>query len=138
MFIRFQVLLLCFVLFGCFHVGQQTKVRNPSGVWQASENHGDKPGLGIELVEHSGKIDVKFFLLDPNKPRNFTAGRELPTEVLVQSTLELHVAVHVDENRTDQFILNLESALNQERVNAKLRNVEPNTVPVDLMFVRRR
>jgi hypothetical protein len=37
-------------------------------IWRASVDHGDKPGIGIELHEAANQLSGFIYLLDPNRP----------------------------------------------------------------------
>ena len=135
---RLLTLCLCVVASGCVQEAvKQTDVRNVRAVWRASEDNGDKPGFGIELTEESGRVNGTFFLLDPNKPHDFKAGKAFPTQVTQSGALELRFVVQLD-NQKDEFIVVLQSPLKGDRVSATLRDLREGTEPVALTFVRQK
>ena len=104
--------------------------------WVASKASGDKPGFGIKLEENVGKVSGTFFLLDPNKPHDFNAGKSFPTEVVRTTETELRFVVHLDDGRKDEFVVSLQGALRGSGINATLRDFEPGTQPMSLRFLR--
>jgi hypothetical protein len=127
---------LCLAGLGCSqHVAQ---IHEPGvTVWRASVANGDKPGNGIELVERAGEIRGAFFLLDPNRPHDFSAGCVFPTEVTRLTESEFRFVVRLNETVTDEFVIRLDEPLKCERVSATLREVAADRrQPISLVFVR--
>ncbi len=136
---RLLVLCICVAVSGCLRAPvKDADVQNVRTVWVASEANGDKPGFGFKLVEERGRISATFFLLDPNKPHDFEAGRAFPTEVVRSRESELHFVVRLDDNRKDEFVILFQSPLRGDLVNATLRDFERGTKPIALMFVRQK
>jgi len=136
-----RLLALCFCVFasGCLREAvKQTDAQNSRTVWRASEDNGDKPGFGIELTQESGRVNGKFFLLDPNKPHDFKAGRAFPTEIVQSGESELRFIVRLDDQRKDEFVVRLQDRLKGDRVNATLRDLKEGTQPIPLTFVRQK
>jgi hypothetical protein len=131
---RFLAFCLCAAAFGCSD--QAVKQSTVRTVWRASTDNGDKPGNGIVLVEDGGRINGTFFLLDPNKPHNFKAGRAFPTEVVQAREGELRFVVRLGDNQKDEFAIVLQGPLTGKRVNATLRDILGERNPTALTFVR--
>jgi hypothetical protein len=78
-----------------------------SQVWHASEDNGDKPGIGYELEKKSGKVTGVAYLLDPNFPHDFSHGLKCPMTILSQSPKEIRFQVlwneKIKENIAFQF-----------------------------------
>ena len=130
-----RIIALCVCVAACGCLLESARKPVLPTVWQASVDNGDKPGNGIRLMEHAGRISATFFLLDPNKPHDFKAGRELPTEVVEASETAFRIVVRIDENRKDELTIVLEAPLTGERVNATLRG---EGIPIALTFVKLR
>ena len=128
---RLLAFCLCVVASGCVQPSKPNQA-----VWLASTDNGDKPGNGIKLVENAGRLNATFFLLDPNKPHDFNAGRAFPTDVFQVGKSELRFVVHLDDNQKDKFIVVLQGPLKGKRVNATLHDVSDESRPVPLTFVR--
>ena len=107
-----------------------------STIWLASTDNGDKPGTGIKLVESGGQVGVTFFLLDPNKPHDFSTGKALSTEVVSFAGSELHLIVRLSETQKAEFILQMQGALKGKRVAATLRDAQGDGRPTELTLVR--
>jgi hypothetical protein len=76
---------LVVIFLGCQHVSSQA--------WRASEDNGDKPGIGFELRKEGEKVTGSAFLLDPDFPHDFTHGVKLPMMPLEQSAKEVKFSV---------------------------------------------
>lgn len=109
-----------------------------STIWQASIDNGDKPGNGIRLVDEAGRLSATFFLLDPNKPHDFKAGKAFPTEVVQSKETEIHLIVRLDNDQKDEFVVALQNQLKGNRVSATLREVHSEGIPISLTFERQR
>jgi hypothetical protein len=132
---------LCIAASGCLRESVErtdAPVRGARTVWHASVDNGDKPGNGIRLVDEAGQISATFFLLDPNKPHDFKAGRALPTDVVQSNETEVRLVVRLDNGRKDEFAIVLHGRLKGNRVNATLHDVRGESTPTTLTFVRQR
>ena len=134
---RILVLCICLAVSGCqLPLVKDADMLNVRAVWVASEANGDKPGFGFKLIEETGQISATFFLLDPNKPHDFEAGRPFPTEIIRSRKSELHFVVRLEDNRKEEFVIQLQRPLRGDLVNATLRDFERGTKPTALLFVR--
>jgi hypothetical protein len=79
---------------------------HPTGqIWRASEERGDKPGIGYELRNENGKIAGDAFILDPDFPRDFSRGRRAAMTIVEQSprTITFRVRWNRDLRATFRF-----------------------------------
>jgi len=76
-------------------------------VWRASTDNGDKPGNGIEITKSGSGLLGKFFLLDPDKPHDFTAGTALELRMVPRNDRVFECSVILDNAFTDRFLLKL-------------------------------
>jgi hypothetical protein len=105
-------------------------------VWQTSTDNGDKPGIGIRLIGYEGQISGTFFLLDPDKPHDFSKGRAFPTQVVHTTQFDFRFLVRLNETQKDEFVITLEGPLKGRRVKATLRDLDGKGSPIALTFVR--
>lgn len=112
----------------------------PSGstpeTWRASEDHGDKPGIGIELVKLGADVSGAVFILDPNKPHDFTAGRRCPMQFQRQEPQDLYFTVKILPKRIDKMHLHLAAPLAGEQIKAILQMEDGSGSPVNYEFRR--
>lgn len=112
----------------------------PSGLtpetWRASEDNGCKPGIGMELVKRDAGVSGAVFILDPNKPHDFTAGRRCPMQFQRQEPQDLYFTVEILPERTDKMHLHLASPLAGELIKAILQMEDGSGSPVNYEFRR--
>ena len=93
-------LILSFVLLatllGCQHAS--------SHIWRASEDNGDKPGIGFELKKEGAKITGVAFILDPNFPHDFTHGLKHDMLLLQRSPQEIQFLVPWSEKTKETLV----------------------------------
>ena len=83
--LRFIVAL---VLFAAVQACQQPA--SPTAqVWRASEDNGDKPGIGYELRVANGAVAGDAYILDPDHPRDFARGKRAAMTIVEQSPREI-------------------------------------------------
>jgi len=115
----------------------KSKVPLSSGaVWRASNDYGDKPGNGIELTMEGKDISGRFFILEPEKPHNFDAGRAFPLRILERRATELVCEVRFNATQTDRFVLKLPESFPQNQFVATTHDREPGTTPIEFVFKR--
>lgn len=99
-------------------------------------DNGDKPGIGIELVRHAGRLTGSIFLLDPNRPNDFASGSARPMRIHRYTDTEIRFAVDWRSDLQDELILRLSSPLQGQRVRGVLESVNRAGRPRDYEFVR--
>ena len=105
-------------------------------VWRASNDYGDKPGNGIELVLTNDVISGTFFILEPDKPHNFEAGRAFAIEIVERRARDLVCQVRFSSSQTDKFVLKLPATFPQNEFVAATHETEPGTTPIEFRFKR--
>ena len=130
---RLQPCLLSLILAinGCasFHSTKMEK-------WRASVANGDKPGIGIEIARTDNKIAGSMFILDPNKPNNFSAGLKMPILILKFSDEEIQFEVKGYEISVDKFVLDFDEPLSNKTVHAVLKQTNTTSSPQNFEFHR--
>lgn len=106
--------------------------------WRASVDNGDKPGIGIELTRRAESLDGRMFLLDPNRPRDFTSGSARPMKIHHFNDNEVRFTVTWKPGVQDGMILRLSSPLQGDKVHAVLESADGSDTPRDYEFVRAR
>ena len=124
------ILALCLLAAGC------TQVRTDT--WRASVDNGDKPGIGIELTRRAETLTGRMFVLDPNHPKDFSAGSARPMKIHRFTATEIRFAVDWKPDVHDEMLLRLSSPLQDERVHGVLESVDRSGTPRDYEFVRTR
>ena len=127
------IVALAFLIAGCSSVGTHT-----TGIWYASEDNGDKPGIGIELVRTASGIHGSMYLLDPNKPHDFAAGSRRRMEIHSASDREVRFAVQWLPTQRDEMVLRLSSPLASQSVHGVLQSVDGQDEPRAYEFARTR
>jgi hypothetical protein len=128
---KLYIFALALLLAGCSSV-QHTA----TGTWRASEDNGDKPGIGIELTRHTETITGRMFLLDPNRPNDFAAGSPRPMRIQHFTDTEIRFAVDWHPDVHDEMILRLSSPLQGYRVHGVLESADHSGTPIDFDFVQ--
>jgi len=67
-------------------------------IWRASDENGDKPGIGYELRIEDGKVTGTAYILDPDYPHNFSHGRRAAMTIVEQSAKEITFRVKWDQD----------------------------------------
>lgn len=71
-------------------LGALQECHQPVGpAWRASDQNGDKPGIGYELRNEDGRITGEAYILDPDFPHDFSHGRRAAMTVVEQSPKEI-------------------------------------------------
>ena len=116
-----------------------------SETWVATLDHGHAPGNGYEVkVSNQQIIDGKFYLLDPNKPRDLaSAGQVAPFENVTASARVATFSITLqsgDGTYHDKLTITLHAGLSGEvgdKVRATVKSHQPETAAQELLFVRR-
>jgi hypothetical protein len=66
--------------------------------WRASDDNGDKPGLGYELRNDNGKVSGDAYIIDPGFPHDFSHGRRAAMTLVKQSPGEITFRVEWDRD----------------------------------------
>jgi hypothetical protein len=120
-------------LAGCSSVEPGT-----SGTWCASEDNGDKPGIGIELTRTPHGVRGFMYLLDPNKPHDFGAGSRRRMEIHESTEREIRFAVQFLPTQRDEMVLRLVTPLTGGSVRGELQSADGQETPKVYEFVRTR
>ena len=125
--------LVCLFAFGCV----QHPLKPGQTVWLASIDNGDKPGVGVKLTETGGsQFNATVFLLDPNQPHDFKAGRAVRTKVLSSNSSELSLLVHYKKDQNEKLTIKFQGILNGNHVGAILTDDDGKGRPIELDFNR--
>jgi hypothetical protein len=87
-------LLIAFALFAALSDCSQSHGQ----AWRASDENGDKPGIGYELRVENGAITGTAYILDPNFPHDFSHGRHAAMRIMRQSPQEITFRVEWDRD----------------------------------------
>lgn len=80
-------------------------------IWRASEDNGDKPGIGFELRKDGRGISGFAFLLDPDFPNDFAhTGLRRAMTLVSQSSNAVSFRVEWNENSTEILVFRFEKA----------------------------
>jgi hypothetical protein len=67
---------------------------HPAGrEWSASDERGDKPGIGYVLRDDNGRISGEAYIIEADHPHDFAHGRRAEMKIISQSTQEMTVQV---------------------------------------------
>lgn len=117
--------------------GMSARRQADEAVWRASVDNGDKPGIGIVLVQRGDEVTGTFYLLDPEKPDDFEAGRGRPMEAIRWKGREIQFAVDLGGGQRVREILRLVDPLVGGSARATLRAEDADWV-TELTFHRER
>lgn len=108
----------------------------PISTWRASEDNGDKPGIGIEIQQHEGRTKGRIFLLEPEHPHDFGAGvaRDMMIQRVTATAIWFRVAWSPEDH--EELILRFPSELRGRRVVGILETVDPSGAPKEYSFLR--
>lgn len=107
-----------------------------SSTWRASVDNGDKPGIGIELTRDKATLTGRMFLLDPERPKDFTAGSERPMQIHRFNDTEIYFAVDWEEDIHNEMILRLSSPLQLQNIRGVLQSTDKSGTPREYEFIR--
>lgn len=132
-----NTLFVCAITVGTTSGCLKAKSQMPAvSVWRASNEYGDKPGNGIELTARGNEISGRFFILEPEKPRNFDTGRSFTIRILERHVRKFVCEVKFNANQIDKFVLTLPQSFPQDQFVATTHDLEPGTTPIDFVFRR--
>jgi hypothetical protein len=67
-------------------------------MWRASDENGDKPGIGYELRNENGRIAGDAYILDPGFPHDFSHGRRAAMTIVEQTPGQITFRVQWDSD----------------------------------------
>ncbi len=103
--------------------------------WQASEDHGGKPGTGFRLKVANGRIvSGRFYLLDPEHPHDFRRGRSIPIRIKATDSNSARLEFDLGPAQTERISLRFLKPLEREPVEADLRDETGAGIPTRLKF----
>lgn len=103
--------------------------------WQASENHGDKPGTGFRLKVANGRVvSGRFYLLDPEHPHDFQRGRSVPIRISASNSNSVQFEFDLGPAQKERLSLRFLKPLEREPVEADLRDERGAGIPTRLKF----
>jgi hypothetical protein len=83
-------LIIAVVLCATFSACNTAEDHGPlAQIWRASDENGDKPGIGYELRTEGGKVSGEAYILDPGFPHDFSRGKRAAMAIVGQSPGEI-------------------------------------------------
>ena len=128
----YGIVLGILILSGC---GKDKGLKNDVQVWRASNDNGDKPGIGIELTRVGDRMFGRFFILDPGKPHDFEAGLAYAIHVKEQKNDKLICEVSLEAGHTDSFTLQLPKSFPKDQFVGVFQRSE-RKAPIEYKFTR--
>lgn len=128
------VALLAVALFSC--AVKHEVVEMQPVVWRASESNGDKPGVGYEIVEGTGKISGSFLLFEPSQPHNFDTAVRIPMTIVRVSANEHHAIVRAPSGETDELSIRFVGQADASTRKAVIQQLNQPSSAGDFTFVR--
>ena len=104
--------------------------------WRWSNEEGDKPGSGFELSRTGSKLAVAMFVLDPNKPHDFSAGWRANTKLQRVEPLDIYFTVDVPPEKAFNVHLHLNSPLQGDTVKAVMGDTESSSLSPEFKLHR--
>jgi hypothetical protein len=129
---RLAVAVLCLYLTSC----SSDKIA-ATGTWRASVDHGDKPGIGIELTRGASTVTSRMFLLEPNRPHDFSAGSPRLMRILEASEKVIRFDVEWKPGVRSEMVLKLSEPLQGRRVRGTLEETNGSGAPEEFLFLRK-
>ena len=105
-------------------------------VWSASEDNGDKPGIGFRLVQGQRGISGAAYLLDPNHAHDFSHGTKRKITVTNSTQQEVRFKLDWGDGKQRSYILQFDAPLESKPVKGTLREVPETRQPTELTFTR--
>lgn len=87
--------------------GCRTSAPAAGGTWRAFASNGDKPGIGIELVQRGSDTSGAMYILDPNHPGDFSTGRRCTMAIQRQTEHELYFSVRWLPTMREDLVLHV-------------------------------
>lgn len=129
---QFLIVLLCVLGLSCAQRAGETDTE----IWEASVDNGDKPGNGLRLIEKSGQMSAVFFLLNPNRPHDFSGAIPLSTTLTKLSNTEFKISVVFEQNVENELILRLKEPLRRSPVYGLLQDIAGDAPPIEMKLIR--
>jgi hypothetical protein len=105
-------------------------------VWIASTENGDKPGIGLRLVQSQRGISGSAYVLHPDHAHDFSHGAKRKMEVTNSTTREVRFRVDWGDAKERSYILQFDEPLASKPVKGTLREVGETGQPTELTFTR--
>lgn len=107
-------------------------------IWRASESNGDKPGVGYEIIDKSGKISGSFLLFEPNRPHNFETAVRIPMTLVKVSTNQYRATVHYPKSEADELDIRFDGPLEGSAKKAVIQQLNQPSSAGEFIFLRKR
>jgi len=131
--------MLCtWLLVGVFGLGCSRPIDSvtSAGIWRASNDHGDKPGNGIEIDLNGGQLSGRYYILEPEKSDDFSSGVSFPMTLTKRSSTEFMCDVSFNPAEVDKFVLKLPGKFPDEEFLATTTDTEAGADPSSLSSAR--
>ena len=103
-------------------------------VWSASEDNGDKPGIGFRLVQGQRGISGAAYLLDPNHAHDFSHGTKRKMTVTHSTTQEVRFKLDWGDGKQRSYILVFDAPLDSKPVTGTLQEDPADGEPSKFTF----
>lgn len=103
-------------------------------VWSASVDNGDKPGIGLRLVQSQRGFSGAGYLLDPEHPHDFSRGSKRKIDVISSTTEEIRFKIDWGDGMQRSYVLRFDAPLESSPVNGTLREESADDEPTKLKF----
>jgi len=105
--------------------------------WVSITENGDKPGTALVLTEKSGRVtDGKFYILDPNHPRDLSKGKgyDLSNLTHENGTIKCDLSVIDESSKTKtkdlRLTITLKEVFKGDKVQAELQEGDAKKQPI--------
>jgi len=123
--------LLCLVMLGCGQTEQSFSV----GAWRASNDYGDKPGNGFELrITDQGKMEGRFYLLQPEKPHEFSQGASIPLKIERYGRNEMLFSLDFGAGQIEKMKLTFPQGVRGQSFDGFLQHQGGGDEPIKFVF----
>jgi hypothetical protein len=92
--------------------------------WRWSDDEGGKPGHGMEITRTGSQLAIGMFILDPNKPHDFLAGRRAEAQLQRVESQDMYFTVDMPPARPLNLHLHLKSPLQGDTVQAEIGDAD--------------
>jgi hypothetical protein len=129
MFRQITILLSCLLLAACGAKGEK-------GLWRASVERGDKPGLGMELSREPKGLVGAIYIMNPDKPGDFSVAQRYPIEVQRERPQDVFFVVFFAPHQPDRVLLKLNGPIAGPHFHAVMQSADGRGDPIDFDFER--